>query len=265
MVTNSITTDYDPIHSRIPAATFSDRVAQGKVKGASTWNKFGYNDTISTGTPQMLAEFGGTFVQNIGTAETLSIVSDDAADTSAGTGLRTVVIFGVDDDWNEITDVVAMNGVTPVTSNLSFLGINRMTIYQSGTALSNVGTITATTSGGGVTMATMPAGKGTTQQCFFYVPAGETFLTTWLYFDAIKSSGGGNPEVTFYGYIYSSLVDSQFEIYEDTVDTSVGDHLQLKPAEPFVVTEKSIIWFEVSSTSNNTSVRGRFSGKLLRN
>ena len=56
----------------------------------------------------------------------------------------------------------------------------------------------------------------------------------------------------------------QFEIYRDTIDTSIGDHIQLSPAEPFLVGEKSILWFEADTSANNTSVRGRFSGKLFR-
>ena len=242
---------------------YDTAVALGLVSGASTWNKFGYNEDVDAGLTEVIAEFGGAFAQNIGTAETLNIVSSSANDATGGTGLRTAVIFGVDNDWNEIIDVVAMNGTTPVTSNLSFLGVNRLTIYQSGSASSNVGSIAATSSSGGITMATMPAGQGTSQQCIFYVPAGKTFLASWLYLSAIKSSGGGTAEVTFYAYVYADLVGSQFEVFRDTIDLSTESHLNVKSKEPFVITEKSIFWIEADSDSANTSVRGRFSGKLV--
>ena len=245
--------------------SYNDRVALGSVRGSTIWNKFGYNEDVDASPAEVVAEFGGAFLQNIGTAETLSIASTSADDATGGTGLRTLVIFGVDNDWNEITDVVAMNGVTPVVSNLAFLGVNRMTIYQSGTAPSNVGKITATSSTGGVIMATMPAGQGTTQQCIFYVPAGKTFLATWIYLSALKSSGGGTAEITFKGFVYADLVGAQFEVYRDTISLGTRDHISLQPPEPFPITEKSIFWIEADSDSANTSVRGRFSGKLISN
>ena len=110
----------------------------------------------------------------------------------------------------------------------------------------------------------MPASQGTTQQLVFYVPADHQFLAKWLYLNAIKSSGGGNPEVTFYGYVYSEVVDSTFEVYRDTIDTSLEENIQLKPDIPFIIGETSILWFEAETTANNTSVRGRLSGHLIK-
>ena len=262
-VDSTMSQNYDAISVR--PTDFTTEVALGRRQGMSTWSKFGYNDDIDTGTQEVIASFGGAFDQEIGSGETMDIVSTSANDTnSSGTGVRQVVIFGVDENWDEQTEVLALNGTSAVTTTGSWLGINRMTIFTSGSADSNVGTITATATTSSNTMAEMPAGQGTTQQCIFYVPDGHRFLATWVYLDAIKSSGGGSPEVTFYGYVYSDVVNSRFEIYRDTIDTSIGDHVNLAPAEPFLVGERSILWFEAGTSANNTSVRGRFSGKLIR-
>lgn len=241
---------------------YSERAALGLETGVATWNKFGYNEGVGT-TAEVIAEFGAAFNQKLIPSETLSIVSDNVADDAAGTGLRTAIVFGVDANWALVTEVVTMDGTTPVTTTNSFIGVNRLTIFQSGSADSNVGTITATASSSGNVMATMPAGQGTTQQLIFYVPEDYQFLATWLLLNAIKSSGGGNPEVTFYGYVYSAVVDSTFEIFRATMDTQIEELVQLTPAEPFVVGEKSILWFEAVSSAASTSVRGRFSGKLV--
>lgn len=244
------------------------RAALGLEDDTATWNKFGYNTDIDTTVSEVIAEFGGAFNQRLDNAETLSIVSDSANDDSGGTGVTTLVIFGVGgtsaSDRNLITDVITMDGLTPVTSNLLFWGVNRMTIFQSGSANSNVGKITATASTSGNTMATMPAGQGTTQQCIFYVPTGYQFLATWLWFNAVKSSGGGSPEVELDGYVYSEVVSSQFEVFRAKLSTSVGDSKELTPAEPFIIGEKSVLWFEGLSSANNTEVRCRFSGKLVK-
>jgi len=244
---------------------YTERVALGLEEGATTWNKFGYNEDVDTGADEVIAAFGGAFNQKLANGETLSIVSTSSEDASGGTGVRLLVIFGVDDDWNEVTDVVAMTGVTPVTSNYAFRGINRMTIYTSGTSLSNVGLITATASSSGNTMATMPVAQGTTQQCIFYVPAGKTFLASWQIISATKSSGGGTAKIDLRGFVYSAVVDSQFEVFRDEIDLSSETSIQLTPEDPFVIGEKSIYWLTATTTANNTSVRGRFSGKLVTN
>lgn len=247
---------------------YTTEVALGHITGAVTWNKFGYNDDVDTLTPEVLAEFGGAFDQRLADAELMNIVSSDANDTAGGTGVRAIVIFGVGGTTAAsrelITDVVTTNGVTPVTTNYRFWGINRMTIFQSGTASSNVGKITATAATSGNTMATMPAGQGTTQQCLFYVPENYQFLATWLYLNAIRSSGGGNPVVTFKAFVYSEVVGSQFEVYRDSIDTAGGSQsIELRPGEPFIIGESSVFWIEADASANNTSVRGRFSGKLI--
>jgi hypothetical protein len=263
-VDSTMSQDFDAISVR--PTGFTEEIALGLRQGSSTWNKFGYNTDVDTGSSEVVASFGGAFNQKLIPGETLDIVSDSVNDTnSAGTGVRQIVIFGVDADWNEVTEVLAMNGTTVVTTANVFIGVNRMTIFTSGSSDSNVGTVTATATTSSNVMAEMPAGEGTTQQAIFYVPAGHQFLATWLYINAIKSSGGGSdPDVNFKAYVYSDVVASMFEVYRDDIDLSIETTKQLKPSEPFIIGEKSIFWVEADSTSNNTSVRCRFSGKLFR-
>lgn len=87
-----------------------------------------------------------------------------------------------------------------------------------------------------------------------------------LNFSETPIAAGGSPAVTFKGFVYSGVVDSEFEVYRDSIDVSGSSdaRIDLRPAEPFIVGEKSILWFTAETTSNNTSVRGRFSGKLIR-
>jgi hypothetical protein len=268
-VDSTMSQDYDAISVR--GTDYTTEVALGRRQGASTWNKFGYNEDVDTAAPEVVASFGGAFNQRLTNAETLDIVSTSANDTNtAGTGVRQLVIFGVGGtaagDRNDITEVIALNGTGTVTTTNLFWGVNRMTIFTSGTADSNVGTITATASTSGNTMAEMPATQGTTQQCIFYVPENYQFLATWMYLNVIKSSGGGSPDVDFKAYVYSEVVTAEFEVYRDSIDVSGGSplNIQLTPGEPFIIGEKSIFWIEAETSSNNTSVRGRFSGKLIR-
>lgn len=257
--------DYDAIATR--PTNYTEEVALGRRQGASTWNKFGYNNDVDVATsPEVIAAYGGTF-QYVTTGETLTIVSSSTADDGdpAGTGANSIIIYGVDENWDRQTEVVTLNGTTNVVTSTSWIGINRISVYLAGSGKKNAGNITATFTSSGYTAAYMPAGQSTTQQIVFYVPQKHQYLATWLYFNAIKlSGGGGNPEVTLKGWVYSAVSNAEYEVYRDVLDTANDNRINLEPPEPFIVGEKSILWFTATSDKDNTAVRGRLSGKLIR-
>lgn len=78
---------------------------------------------------------------------TLSIVSTDIADALGGTGIRTFTIFGLDTNWDYISELVTMNGLTPVVTTKTYLRVNNILINSYGTNLSAVGEITASGDG----------------------------------------------------------------------------------------------------------------------
>ena len=80
----------------------------------------------------------------------------------------------------------------------------------------------------------------------------------------MKTSGGSSPEVTLKGWVYSDVATAEFEIYRDGIDVSDTQHIELTPPTPFVIGEKSILWFTAETDTNSTAVRGRFSGELIR-
>ena len=261
--------DFDAIAVR--PSDFHTEVALGRRQGQSTWNKFGYNLDIDTTTdPEVIASWGGTFGYDT-TGSTLSVVSTSTADNGTsspmGTGTQQVVIFGVDENWNEVTEVIALNGTTPVTTTNQFIGVNRMSIYLNGSGTSNAGTISAFTTASPTTqLAEMPIGQGTTQQLIFYVPVNHQFLAEWLYFNIKKVGGGGGstPVVDIRGWVYSDVAKAEFEVYRDSVDVSETQHLNVAPPTPFVIGEKSILWFTAETDISDTAVAGRLSGELAR-
>jgi hypothetical protein len=65
-------------------------------------------------------------------ATVLKVSSSSVNDTSAGTGARTVELSGLDADYNEISELVTLNGQTPVNTTKLFLRINRMVVRSAG-------------------------------------------------------------------------------------------------------------------------------------
>lgn len=119
-------------------------------------------------------------------ASILEILSSSASDTAAGTGARSMMIQGLDLNFNPISEVVAMNGVTPVQTVNSYLRVNGLNLSVAGSGHVNAGDITLRLTGAGATQAIARAGYGYAKQCLYTVPAGFTLLTT----DILPECGG---------------------------------------------------------------------------
>ena len=145
------------------------QIAVGNVKNTSHINKFGYNSAVGT-SYETVTDLG---TNNLPTsAAVVSVVSASTADTSAGTGARTVEIQGLDADYNLKTETVTMNGQTAVTTTATFIRVFRMRVATAGTGEVNAGNITASI--GGSDVARILADEGQTLMAVYTVPANKT-------------------------------------------------------------------------------------------
>lgn len=251
---STMSQDYDSLSVR--PTDFKYEAALGRRQGYTTWNKWAYNPDIDIGTETVWST-GGTFTRIV-TARTLSIVSTSANDTSAGTGARTIGITGVDANWNEQTVVVTLNGTTPVVTTETWLGVNRISVYSAGSGGTNAGVITATATTEATIQSEIPVGLGTTQTGFFFVPQNHQVLMDWLYVSLYKASGTP-PNITVKMFVTSDVSNAKYEVFRDWIDGSFENHAELNPSQPFVVGEKSLIEFQITTDQNNTEVQLRFS------
>lgn len=117
----------------------------GQLDEYSIENKFGRNSAVGTSTLEPLTT-SGTY-QTPKTLTTLQVSSDNVNDTAAGTGARTVEVIGLGADFDEVSEVVTMNGTTPVVLSTQFYRVYRVRVMESGTyadqlSASHTGTIT---------------------------------------------------------------------------------------------------------------------------
>jgi hypothetical protein len=250
-----ISQDYDALSVR--PTDFVYESALGRRQGHTTWNKFGYNSDIDIGTETVWSN-GGTWTPIV-TARTLSVVSTDVNDASAGTGARSVIIYGVDANWVATTEVVTLNGTTPVVTSGTWMGVNRMSIYSAGSGMINAGIITATATTEATIQAHMPVGSGTSQQSIFFIQLNHTALMDWLYISLAKNAGGTQPIVIVKAFVYSAASGGKYEVFRDYINGTVENHTELRPTHPFVVGEKSWIEFQATTDQNNTEISVRFS------
>lgn len=115
-------------------------------------------------------------------AQQMQVVSTSASDTSAGTGVQKVTIQYLDANYAAQTEVVTLNGTTPVnTVATNIIRVNKMYASQTGTNGYPVGDISLKNTGATVTYSQMKANRNTAQQCIFTVPAGKTmYLSQWF-------------------------------------------------------------------------------------
>ena len=236
------------------------QIALGQRAGETTWNKWGYNSDVDLAATETVWSVGGLFAR-LTSASGMTVVSSSTDDAVGGTGAQSIIVYSVDANNVAQLNVVALNGTTPVvipTGTITFLGINRASIYLAGSGGLNAGDITITATTGGSTQAVIPTGEGSTQHAFFFVQAGHTALLDWLHFNIVRPEGQ-NPVVTVKGWITSLVSGARYEILRIIVDTSVQNTIELRPTQPFIVGEKSLLEFRVSTNKNDTQVSARFS------
>src|ERR1043165_409078 len=119
----------------------------------------------------------------------LEVVSLNSADTAAGTGARSIMVAGLDANFNEISTTVALNGGVVAMSG-AWRRVNLIIVSGAGSNGTNLGRINIRDAGGGTIRSAIPAGRGISQQSFYTVPAGHTLLVRQATLKIIASAGG---------------------------------------------------------------------------
>ena len=146
-------------------------------------HKFGRNTDIDTGsTPEDIWGGGGVYTGFDATsAEALTVVSDNAADNGTGTGARTILLKGLDENYDEIEELVTLTGLTPtaITTKL-FIRMADATVKTVGSGGKNAGSLTVTNNISGIVFAVMPVGGNQTHIACHTIPANKTgYVIQW--------------------------------------------------------------------------------------
>jgi len=158
--------------------------SSGEMTGYKVVHKFGHNLDVN-GSYETLWSAGGTY-SYLGSATVLKISSADANDDDGDTGARTVLVQGLDTNYNEIEETVTLNGQTAVNTSNEYLRVYRMTVQTAGSSNHNEGIVYAGT--GTVTSgvpaniyAEIPAQYNQTMMAVYTIPADKTGYITTFY------------------------------------------------------------------------------------
>jgi len=148
-------------------------VALGRVRKTSHINKFGFNDQVPTSWE--LVQVGSANIVYPTTAAVASVVSDDSNDTSTGTGARTVSVQGLNANYDQVTEIVTMTGLSAVTTNETFIRVFRVRVETGGSNNGAVGNITVSI-GGNVQVTIDPEYDNQSLHAAYTVPRGYNAL-----------------------------------------------------------------------------------------
>ena len=230
------------------------QVAREQIFNHKSIFKFGNNTSVGDTLETVWAE-GGLY-SYLTSASVLKVSSSSTADTSAGTGARTVQLFGLDTNYDEINETVTLNGQTAVNTTKEYLRINRMIVRSAGTGGANAGVIYA---GTGTVTTGVPAnvyasingvtGANQSLMSLWTVPAGYTAYI--LQYDISNGTTSNTPAVCKlvlavrpYGEVFQS---------KDVKSLTTGMHVEETFSIPLKVEEKSDIEVRAISSSNSVS------------
>lgn len=245
--------DFDSLAVR-PTDPDSETVL-GLREGINPFLKFGYNEDVSSSGEEVIAHFGGTFTP-LSTATTLTVVSSSANDVATtGTGARSLFIQGIDSDRRYQFEFVNLNGTSSVVTSNTWLGVNRIVVFSSGTGQTNEGDISCTATVGGSNQASIPAGTGVTQQAIYHNQDGHIGLIRRVSINVLKLSGGAIPRVNIFINVWNpKITNTVYTVRRFKLDTSVSNDLERTYDIPIKLDPTDVVWLSATSTQNSTAI-----------
>lgn len=156
-------------------------IAEGRVIGHKLVEKFGRHDDIQAAVGEDIFSYGADFYYPTSAATVAAFshsASDDGTSSPLGSGARSVRVYGLDGNYNEISEEIILNAATPVTSTLEFLRVWRVKCLDVGSGGVNAGNIlvisNASTASPQDVIGFVTAGNGQSEQAQYTIPAGWT-------------------------------------------------------------------------------------------
>jgi hypothetical protein len=234
-------------------------IAKGDVSGYSSLLKFGRNPDIDGAVEETIWEGGGIYPFP-STAQSLEVLSSSANDASAGTGARTITLIGQDADNVEQTQIITLDGTTPVAITGTWLRVYRCSVTTAGTSGVNEGIITVRIASGGATLLVIGANNGQTLMSVYTIPSGKTGYMSCYYASANATPTLPNIDIKLFTKSSTGVINLKHQ--QALASGTAFKHIF---GIPFKITEKTDIYMNATSSVNNTDVCSGFDLILIDN
>ena len=260
------------IVTSLPAAL---EIPEGEIVGHYAVNKFGRTTNADANDPTDVWDRANPVNdQAIWLAPTASrihaIVSTSDIDGKTGApssaGAKTIQVYGLADwDTPESSEIITLDGTTPVNTVSAYCIIHRMKVLDSGASGPNVGTITATAATDGTITAQVQPLEGQTQMAIYGIPSTQTLFIVSFYINIERDSPTGTSALA--RLLWTMNVENQSAVFlvKHTVSLEDGADVQhnYNPYNKF--TGPGILKIQVNSSDNDTFANSGFDLILVDN
>lgn len=180
------------------------------------------------------------------TAAAVFLSSDNIADDSGSTGAEKVTLYGLDSNADYVEVEVTMDGTTEVSSVTTFLDLWGMRVTDSGSWLaSNVGTVSAMTTGKASTYLEMAPGAGEAFVAHGMIPRNHQGAIRRIF----TSAGGTTDKCTHTLYTVTATDSGTYVNAHETYYTvTAGGTTTYEPLTYKILPAHSRFWVESSCT-----------------
>lgn len=234
---------------------FELQVSRGQIQGHRNVTVFGFNPDVDN--TQVSVWPLPSLITFPASAIRMTVSSTSANDTSNGTGARTIVVQGLDADYNEVTETVTLSGQTPVTMTAFLLRVNYAYVATAGSGNGAAGDIYV---GTGTVTAGVPATTydiikfdyNVTTTGSYTIPAGYTgYVSQGLF--STGQAGGSN---AVQGRLLSRGTDN---IRRTAAITTINNGVANYVFEyPLAIPEKTTLEATAVGSSTNNAVSSMF-------
>lgn len=226
---------------------FDLQVARGLVQGHSTVNIYGYQPAVGL---SFIPVWENATAYTFPVAATKMNLAGSVGDTA------TITINGLDSNYQPISENLALNGATPVTTVKSYLRINSMVVAV-GSATNPSGVVTLKDLTNTTIYAQINAEIGRTQAAIYTVPAGYTY---YLQRVNIYTSLNGNNFVT-----YQNKTISSTGVVQLTQQAAFAATYEARRIMPRPILEKTDVLLQAKVNSATGAVSIAQEGYLIKN
>lgn len=228
-------------------------IAEGRVLNTSVRNIFGFIPAANT----TAAKSAFVPVWELGTAYTYPTAAVQLDVQTAATDTATIKIIGLDEEFNEISEVVVLNGIiaTDQTTNNSFYRVNDV-ITIAGNATGNITIVQTATSD---VVAQVIGGTGRNQAALYTVPKDcELHLTRINCFGA--DTGGTPNERT---HFFRNFVQLPSGVILRVAELAFHNYFDIYRTNPFLYSTGTDIQFQMKTTNAGTPELSVFGEGIL--
>ena len=226
---------------------FELQTSRGQIPWHASLFKYGYNPAIIN-VEETIWDGGGVYSYP-GSALAMTVTSASGATDAGVTG----IVFGLDADYNEVSEAFTLNGSGTYTTTQTFLRVFRAYVTGSTAPAGNI------TISNGSTYAQITAGENQTLMAVYTVPAGKSLYV----YQGIATHGTGTS-----GGVYMTirfLIRNPGEVFRTAVKIDISESEALYPfAQPLKIPEKSDVEVRAICNKNQSNaVSASFDGIIV--